>query len=92
MTLTAYEDTSQRCWRVDRLLRVVGYVQCLAEHYGNNSLLERVVNLHERKGLLEVTWRTKPTQGEKEFFARAWESSVADEDGGNVTHKVLCFS
>ncbi len=83
--LTAYSQESEAYW-IDRLNRVVGFVSALAEHYGNNDLLKKLVSLHDHKGELTVEWNNEPVAGEKEFFAKAWASEC--EVAEDITHKV----
>ncbi|OGX21088.1 MAG: hypothetical protein A2Y00_06025 [Omnitrophica WOR_2 bacterium GWF2_43_52] len=84
--LTAYSQESES-YRIDRLNRVVGYVSALAEHYGNNDLLKKLVSLHDHKGELTVEWNNEPVAGEKEYFAKAWANMC--EPSENITHKVV---
>lgn len=64
--------------RLIRLQRVLGYVFALAEHYGNDALLEKLDGLNDHKGHLSVIWRRPPTSGEKDFFRAAWMSLIGD--------------
>lgn len=70
-----------------RFERVVGYVCAFGEHYGNNALLSKIAKLHDHKGMLEVTWRVSPTDGEKEILAKAWRSLIGDGAAKNVEHQ-----
>ena len=84
--LTAYDQEAEPD-RIDRLNRVVGYVSALAEHYGNLDLLDKLVSLHDHKGMLAVEWRKAPKDGEKELFAKAWVSM--NELAEHITHKTV---
>jgi len=72
---TSNDDTSSR---TERLHRVLGYVAALADHYNNTHVLNKLHGLHDHKGILEVKWTEKPTDGEKEWFKQAWESQIGD--------------
>lgn len=78
---------SRDAWRLNRLNQVIGFVAALADHYGNKRLLGKVSHLYDHKGDLTVTWKKQPTDGEKEFFLKAWESRIGD-GAGNVVHEV----
>jgi len=82
--ISAYEPAPHRRQRLER---VVGYVCALGEHYGNKALLPKIAKLHDHKGMLEVTWRMSPTDGEKEILAKAWGSLIGDGAGENVEHQ-----
>ena len=84
ISTTAYDGGTHR---IERIQRVIGYVCALGDHYGNPGLLEKVAAMHDHKGQLTVTWRKPPTQGEKEFFAQAWRSTIGD-GSDDVVHKV----
>ena len=58
----------------------------LADHYGNGTLLDKVASLYDHEGTLTVGWKTGPSEGEKEFFTKAWESVIGD-GCDNVEHE-----
>ena len=72
--------------RLVRIERVIGYICALSDHYGNEKLLSKIVSLHDHKGTLTVTWRSDPTDGEKEILSKAWCSRIGD-GADNVEHK-----
>jgi len=86
ITLTGSDDSP--AWRTSRLERVIGYVCALAEHYNNRTLLDKIEGLNDHEGSLIVKWKTTPTTGEKEFFSKAWESTIANEVSENVEHEI----
>ncbi len=74
--------------RIERLTRVYGYVVALADLNGRSSgFIEKFSQLHDHKGTLIVFWSEAPTEEEKQFFVRAWESKVGD-GSSNVEHEV----
>lgn len=76
-------------YRINRLERVRGYVCALADYYGNTTLLNKISELHDHEGSLTVTWKDAPTDGEKDFFNKAWESAIANETRESIEHTVL---
>jgi hypothetical protein len=81
---TAYEDEPRR---LPRLSRVIGYVQALGDYYGNERVLDKVSKLLDYKGTMTVSWKERPTDGEKEMFVKAWESRIGD-GAPNVEHEI----
>lgn len=79
------DDAKAEAWRLVRIERVVGYICALSDHYGNEGLLNKIAKLHDHEGLLTVTWRSAPTDGEKDFLVKAWSSSIGD-GADNVEH------
>jgi hypothetical protein len=80
------QDTES--FRIDRLHSVWGYAVALADHYGNGDLRKKVAALHDHKGSLTVKWKKKATEGEREFFRRAWESDIGDGSSAVEHEKV----
>jgi len=83
--ITAYDNDPKR---ISRLERVIGYAEALAEHYGNNNLLNKISKLHDYKGTMTVSWKKQPTEGEKEILVKAWESRIGD-GANNVEHEII---
>ena len=73
-------------WRLPRIQRVIGYACALANHYGNDTLLDKVESLYDHEGTLTVGWKREPSEGEKEFFTKAWDSMIGD-GCDNVEHQ-----
>lgn len=82
--ITAYDDDPKRIFRLER---VIGYTQALADHYKNDSLLDKVSKLHDYKGTMVISWKEQPTEGEKEIFVKAWGSRIGD-GSNNVEHEI----
>jgi hypothetical protein len=76
VSLSAYE---QGCDRLTRLARVAS---CMSQ-----SLLEKVVRLHDHKGFLEVTSRVRLAAEEQRVIVRLWEM-VGHEPECNVEFEV----
>ncbi len=73
--------------RIERLTRVYGYVVALADLSGRSTgFIEKFSQLHDHKGTLIVFWSEVPSEDEKQFFVRAWESKVGD-GSSNVEHE-----
>jgi len=56
--LTADVEESHK---FQRLQRVIGYVQSLADYYGNKQILDKISKLHDHKGTMTVFWKEQPT-------------------------------
>ncbi len=84
ISISAYNSETEG-HRLIRIERVIGYLCALAEHYGNEELLSKIVRLYDHKGTLTVTWRNAPSDGEKEFVLKAWLSRIGD-GANNVEH------
>jgi hypothetical protein len=84
IALTAHRSESEP-HRIHRLQRVVGYVCALGEDQRNYGVLSKVKELHDHKGDLLVTWKVPPSEEEKGYFLKAWESTIGD-GGGPIEH------
>lgn len=73
--LTASDDDPGR---KERLAKVLGYAQAIADINDQPSMAGRVVQLHDYKGLLQITWYTPPNELDKVAFRRAWQSEIGD--------------
>lgn len=73
--------------RIEQLTRVYGYVVALADVMGNNEFIFKVSQIHDHKGTLVVFWNVMPTDDEKAFFVKAWQSKIGD-GSSNVEHKL----
>lgn len=65
--------------RIERLSRVYGYAMGLADIDGNTECITKLAKIHDHKGTLMVIWYEAPTQAEKGYFVRAWNSRIGDE-------------
>lgn len=74
----AVDNYERKADRDDRLLRVVGYAQALADILGIGELRSKALKVEDDKGELVVTWFEEPGQIEMQVFARAWASSTGD--------------
>ena len=73
--------------RIERLTRVYGYVAALADIMGNKEFIFKMSQIHDHKGTLIVFWHTTPSEDEKSFFVKAWQSNIGDRSS-NVEHQV----
>lgn len=64
-------------WRLNRIQRVVGYAQALADINNQEQFHTKIYSFLDYKGLLSVVWKSEPTDQEKEWIQKAWDSSVA---------------
>lgn len=73
--------------RIERLNRVYGYAVGLADAAGDAEFLGKLSHLHDHKGTLIVVWFADPSERQKAYFVKAWQSRVGDESS-NVEHEV----
>ncbi|SNS33133.1 hypothetical protein SAMN06265795_102248 [Noviherbaspirillum humi] len=73
--------------RLERLNRVYGYAVGLADAAGNGGFLGKIRHIHDHKGRLLVAWYEQPSEEEKAYFLRAWQSKVGDESA-EVEHSI----
>ncbi|MGZ3239263.1 MAG: hypothetical protein ACXWJK_02590 [Burkholderiaceae bacterium] len=73
--------------RIERINRVYGYAVGLADYFGNTGFIEKISQLHDHKGNLIVVWWAEPTETEKNYFLKAWQSKVGDEST-HVEHEI----
>ncbi|MES2935039.1 MAG: hypothetical protein V4805_16295 [Pseudomonadota bacterium] len=85
-TLTATNSLSEPD-RIERLMRVYGYVVALADIAGDPEFILKVSQLHDHKGTLIVFWSDPPTEEEKYLFVKAWESKMGD-GSSSVEHEL----
>ena len=74
--------------RIERLNRVYGYVVALADIMENAEFIYKMSQIHDHKGTLMVFWNVLPTEAEKAFFVKAWQSKIGD-GSSNVEHDIL---
>lgn len=74
--------------RIERLNRVYGYVVGLADIMGNTEFIFKMSQIHDHKGTLVVFWNVVPTEDEKAFFVKAWQSKIGD-GSNHVEHEIL---
>lgn len=84
-TLTA-TDSPLEPDRLERLNRVYGYAMALADSAGCDSLVDKLVQLHDHKGTLIAFWHDAPSADEMAFLARAWASRIG-AGNANVEHE-----
>jgi len=57
-------------WRIERLWRLVGWVVAKDER-GHR---ERILGLHDHKGILTVTWDSEPSGEARALIIEAWDA------------------
>jgi hypothetical protein len=80
------ENADFETWRIERLQRVLGYAQALADIASNDEFYKKIKSLFDNDGELIVEWFVPPTEDEKVFFNSAWNSIVADYETRKVNH------
>jgi len=76
-------------WRFNRIHMVVGYAQTLADLDNNEDYYKKIKSIYDYKGHLMVTWKTKPTNNEKEYLQKAWGSIVSGYEGNEIEHEIV---
>jgi len=79
------EDDQQ--WRISRIHMVIGYAQALADLDKNEDFYKKIKSIYDDKGTLLVKWSIEPSEKEKEYLQKAWNSIVTDYEGNDI--KVL---
>ena len=85
-TITATNSSTEPD-RIERLTRVYGYAMALADHAENGHFVDKLAQLHDHKGTLIVFWLDTPTESERDYFLRAWQSKIGD-GSSNVEHEI----
>lgn len=75
-------------WRIYRIHRIIGYAQALADIDKNEDFFKKIKSIYDYKGSLTVTWIAMPTEAEKEYLQKAWESIVTDYEGNPIEHEI----
>jgi hypothetical protein len=75
-------------WRINRLHRVLGYAQALADIDDNENYYKKLKMVEDFKGLFTVEWKKQPTKLEIKYLQNAWDSIVADYECDPIRHKI----
>lgn len=73
-------------WRINRIHRIIGYAQAIADIDGNEEFYKKLKGFYEYKGSLTVEWKINPTESEIEYLRKAWGSIVTDYEGNPIEH------
>ncbi len=76
-------------WRILRIHRILGYAQALADQEDNSDYYKKIKSIYDLKGTLYVSWNVKPTEKEKEYLRKAWESIVTDYEANPIEHEIV---
>lgn len=74
-------------WRINRIHRIIGYAQAIADIDANKDFYKKLKGVYDYKGSLTVEWKSNPSDDEKEYLQKAWESIVTDYEGNPIEHK-----
>lgn len=85
--IDAHKANENEYWRTERLQRVLAYAQALADIDNNESFHRKLAGLNDEKGHLTVSWLVDPTEAEKNYINKAWNSIVADFEENQPEHK-----
>ena len=75
-------------WRIDRIHRILGYAQSLADLDNKSEFCEKLESIYDHKGSLFIGWKTNPSDEEKEYMRKAWESIVTDYESNPIEHSL----
>ncbi len=75
-------------WRVLRIHMLLGYAQALADLNANEDFYKKIESIYDFEGTLIVTWKTEPTEEEKTYICKGWNSVVTDYEGNDIIHEV----
>ncbi|MCD4817924.1 MAG: hypothetical protein K8S23_04470 [Candidatus Cloacimonetes bacterium] len=84
--IDAERANDDQYWRINRIHRLIGYAQALADNDNNENFYKKINKIFDSKGSLTVEWKSKPTDEEKEYFQKAWESIITDYEANPVEH------
>ena len=73
-------------WRINRIHRIISYAQAIADIDGNEDFYKKLKSVYDYKGSLTVEWKINPTETEKNYLQKAWESIVTDYEGNPIEH------
>jgi len=86
--LTANPEEVVRDFRINRLHRILGYVQAVSDNLKRPDTLKKIARLHDHNGTLTVYWKEGYELQEEFMFEKAWESIIG-EGSTNIFHEVL---
>ncbi|NOZ45161.1 MAG: hypothetical protein GXO79_00090 [Chlorobi bacterium] len=75
-------------WRIQRIHRVLGYAQALADLDNNEDFYKKIKSLYDYKGSITAIWVYEPSLKEKEYLQKAWESIVTNYEGNPIEHEL----
>lgn len=73
-------------WRINRIHRILGYAQALADIDDNEDYYKKLKSIDDHKALITVEWKEKPTEKEKKYIKKGWESIVTDYECDLIRH------
>jgi len=89
MGIDGVRSNDDQYWRIHRIHGVLGYAQALADINNDEDFYKKIISIYDHKGMLLVNWNEKPTDKEKEYLQKAWESIVTDYEGSPIDHFVI---
>lgn len=86
MEIDGIRANDDQHWRIERIHRILGYAQALADLDYCEGFYKKIKGIWDAKGTLYIKWNEEPTDKEKEYLKKAWESIVTDYEGNTVDH------
>ena len=65
--LSGSRSDEDQFWRIQRIHRVLGYAQALADLDNNEDFYKKIENIYDQKGIVIINWNEKPSSKEKEY-------------------------
>ena len=87
--IDAVRADDDQYWRINRLHRVLAYAQALADIDNNEGFYLKIRSIYDHKGRPFVEWKLSPSEDEKRYLQKAWESIVTDYEGSPIEHTTI---
>lgn len=88
LDIDANRADAEEYWRINRIHRVIGYAQAIADMDGNEDFHKKLNSIYDHKGMLTIEWKIQPTESEKNYLQKAWDSIVTDYESERIEHLV----
>lgn len=86
--ISASRSDDDQYWRIHRIYLIIGYAQSIADSNGNEDFYKNIKSIYDDKGRLTIIWFEQPTNEEKNYLKKAWESIVTDNESNPIEHTV----
>jgi hypothetical protein len=88
ISIDASRAKEDQQWRILRIYMIIGYAQAFADLDNNSDFYNKIESINDYKGSLTITWKTEPSDNEKDYLQKAWRSIVTDYEGNLIEHKI----
>jgi hypothetical protein len=90
--IIAANREDEQPWRLNRIQRVIGYAQALADIKSqviDEEFYRKIYSIYDNKGIPTVIWNVEPSEEEKNWIQKAWDSSVTGYDTEPIIHDII---